>query len=135
VPGTNDDAAAHALIEAAFAEIEGHRPEPLAAWTSRRDPALTLLAEEDGALRGAVVGERWAGGVGYVAQLAVAPAARRRAVGRALLLHLFARFRAAGLEHAELSVHAANARAAGLYASVGLRTVWRQERWEADLAG
>ena len=63
----------------------------------------------------------------------VAPRARGRGYGRALLLALFEAFRADGLRRAELSVHGANRGAARLYESVGMRASWEAQRWEKAL--
>jgi ribosomal protein S18 acetylase RimI-like enzyme len=134
-----DEPAVHALVEGAFADLEGYTPEPLEAWRTQRidkdgwDPALWLLLEDGDGLVGAALGERWDGGVGYVAQLAVDPRARGHGHGRVLLLGLLGAFRAAGLEHAELSVHGSNQGAARLYESIGMASTWEAERWEKAL--
>ncbi len=59
--------------------------------------------------------------------------ARGRGLGRALLLGVFAAFRAAGFESAELSVHGRNRGALALYESVGMAPTWSAERWEKAL--
>jgi mycothiol synthase len=134
-----DEAAVHALIQEAFAEIEGHQHQPLETWRAktigneRHDPSLWLLLEDDEGLAGVALGERWEDGTGYVAELAVAPRARGRGHGRTLLLALFEAFRQAGLAHAELSVHGRNRGALRLYESVGMRPTWQAERWEKAL--
>jgi mycothiol synthase len=134
-----DEAAVHALIQEAFAEIEGHELQPLEKWRAKsiakegHDPALWLLLEDDEGLAGAGLGERWEAGTGYVAELAVAGRARGRGHGRTLLLGLFEAFRQAGLTHAELSVHGRNRGALRLYESVGMRPTWEAERWEKAL--
>jgi len=134
-----DEAAVYELIEEAFSEIEGNRPQTLEQWRSKgiertgHDPALWLLAEDGDGLVGAGLGERWEGATGYIAELAVAARARGRGFGRALLLGLFEAFRRAGLAHAELNVHGRNRGAAALYESVGMRTTWEAERWEKAL--
>jgi acetyl-CoA synthetase len=66
---------------------------------------------------------------------AVARRARGRGLGRTLLLGLLGVFRAAGLTHAELSVHGGNRGALRLYESVGMSAVSHSERWEKQLAG
>ncbi|MDP9294799.1 MAG: GNAT family N-acetyltransferase, partial [Actinomycetota bacterium] len=74
-----DERAVYDLVQAAFAEIEGNAPQTLEAWLGSGvlrqgwDPALWLVLEDAEGLAGAVLGERWEGGVGYVAELAVAP--------------------------------------------------------------
>jgi mycothiol synthase len=134
-----DAEAVHALVQEAFAQIEGNVAQPLDAWRAAKiekegwDPALWLLSEDDEGLTGAALGERWEGGVGYIDSLAVAQRARGRGLGRALLLHAFAALRDAGLEVAELSVQGDNAGAARLYEAAGMRSVWSQERWEKPL--
>jgi mycothiol synthase len=134
-----DEAAVHALIQDAFAEIEGHEFLPLDRWRAKtigkegHDPSLWLLLEDDGGLAGAGLGERWEDGAGYVAELAVAARARGRGHGRTLLLGLFDAFRRAGLTHAELSVHGRNRGALRLYESAGMRPTWQAERWEKRL--
>ena len=136
---TGDEAAVHALIDDAFAEIEGYEPRSLESWRAKsiakdgHDPSLWLLLEDGDGLAGAALGERWEDGTGYVAELAVASRARGRGHGRTLLLGLFAAFRAAGLTHAELSVHGRNRGALRLYESVGMRPTWQAERWEKPL--
>ena len=98
-----DEAAVHALVEEAMGELEGHVAAPLEVWLAQRmekagwDAALGCVREDDDGPLGVALGERWDGGVGYVAQLAVAPRARGHGHGRALLLALFAAFRRDGL--------------------------------------
>ncbi|HET8757508.1 MAG TPA: GNAT family N-acetyltransferase [Solirubrobacteraceae bacterium] len=134
-----DETAVHALIQEAFAEIEGHKHQSLDAWRGKtigkagHDPSLWLLLEDDEGLVGAALGERWEDGTGYVAELAVAARARGRGHGRTLLLGLFDAFRKAGLTHAELSVHGRNRGALRLYESVGMLPTWQAERWEKAL--
>jgi ribosomal protein S18 acetylase RimI-like enzyme len=134
-----DEIAVHALVQDGLSEIEGFLAEPLEVWRRQRiekkrwDPALWLLLEDDEGLAGAALGERWDDGLGYVAQLAVAPRARGRGHGRTLLLSLFEAFRATGLRRAELSVHGANRGAARLYESVGMTASWEAQRWEKAL--
>jgi len=134
-----DETAMHALIQEAFAEIDGHDHEPLELWRAktigneRHDPSLWLLLEDGEGLAGVALGERWEDGTGYVAELAVAPRARGRGHGRTLLLALFEAFRQAGLTHAELSVHGRNRGALRLYETVGMQPTWQAERWEKAL--
>ena len=134
-----DEEAVHALIQDAFAEIDGYEFQPLEHWRAKsiakdgHDPSLWLLLEDDEGLVGAALGERWEDGTGYVAELAVARRARGRGHGRTLLLGLFDAFRRAGLTHAELSVHGRNRGALRLYESVGMRPTWEAERWEKAL--
>src|SRR3954447_6998119 len=134
-----DEEPAHALIQDAFADIEGHEFQPVETWRAKsiakdgHDPSLWLLLEDDEGLVGAGLGERWESGTGYVAELAVARRARGRGHGRTLLLGVFEAFRHAGLTDAELSVHGRNRGALRLYESVGMRPTWEAERWEKAL--
>ena len=134
-----DEIAVHALVQEGLSEVEGYLAEPLEVWRRQRiekkrwDPALWLVLEDDEGLAGAALGERWDDGLGYVAQLAVAPRARGRGHGRTLLLGLFDAFRATGLRRAELSVHGDNRGAARLYESVGMTASWEAQRWEKAL--
>ena len=134
-----DEIAVHALVQEGLSEVEGFLAEPLEVWRRQRiekkrwDPALWLVLEDGEGLAGAALGERWDDGLGYVAQLAVAPRARGRGHGRTLLLALFEAFRADGLRRAELSVHGANRGAARLYESVGMTASWEAQRWEKAL--
>jgi GNAT superfamily N-acetyltransferase len=134
-----DEVAVHALVQECLSEVEGFIAEPLEVWRRQRiekkrwDPALWLVLEDGEGLAGAALGERWDGGIGYVAQLAVAPRARGKGHGRTLLLSLFEAFRADGLRRAELSVHGANRGAARLYESVGMTASWEAQRWEKAL--
>ena len=134
-----DELEVHQVVEGAMSEVEGHMPATLEVWRAQRifkegwDPSLWLLLHDDEGLAGAALGERWENGVGYVAELGVAPRARGRGHGRTLLLSLFAAFRRAGLSTAELSVHGANRSAARLYESVGMRASWEAQRWEKAL--
>jgi mycothiol synthase len=134
-----DELEVHQVVEGAMGEVEGHVAEALEVWRAQRilkegwDPSLWLLLHDEEGLAGAALGERWENGVGYVAELGVAPRARGRGHGRTLLLALFRAFREAGLETAELSVHGANRGAARLYESVGMRASWEAQRWEKAL--
>jgi mycothiol synthase len=134
-----DEIQVHELVQGALSEIEGYIAEPLEVWRRQRiekkrwDPELWLLLEDGDGLAGAALGERWDDGLGYVAQLAVAPRARGRGHGRTLLLALFDAFRRGGLRTAELSVHGANRGAAALYESVGMTASWEAQRWEKAL--
>jgi mycothiol synthase len=142
-PGA-DARAVHALVQAAFADVEGSTPRPFEQWASftveRRafDPGLCVLAETGAELVGAAVNEQFrdAGGdEGFVQYLAVARAWRRRGLGRALLLASFGRMAALGLPAASLYVDADNSTGAmRLYERAGLRPTERWDRWELALA-
>ena len=81
---------------------------------------------------GAAHCELWSDeGEGGVRRLATVGAGRGIGLGRALLLAAFAAFRErAGWRSAELGVQADNDRAVALYESVGMRMLWRVDRWQ-----
>lgn len=64
-----------------------------------------------------------------LANLAVAPWARGRGLGRALLEHAIDEARALGVEHVYLEVRPSNARALALYEGVGFRAVGVRRRY------
>ena len=139
VPGA-DDAAVHALAEAALGEIPGNVSVSLETWRAVHvakegfDPSLWLLHEDAAGLAGVALCERRDGGVGFVDYLAVAARARGQGLGRALLLHGLAKLRAAGLAAGELFVQSENANATRLYESIGMRSVATTERWDKALS-
>lgn len=127
--------AVHRLFEQAFSEIEGNTPQSYETWHAevevRCEPRFRLVIDDSaGGLAAAALGDRWEDGVGYVKQLAVAPGARGRGHGRALLLVLLDAFRAEGMTTAELSVAGTNVPATGLYVSAGLTPEARIEVWQ-----
>ena len=127
--------AVHELIELAFSEIGGNTAQSFTNWNAEvaagSQPRFRLAIDgEEGGLAAVAVGEPWEDGVGYVKQLAVAPRARGRGHGRALLLALLDAFRTAGMMTGELSVAGTNAPATGLYESAEMTPDVRIERWD-----
>ncbi len=128
-PGA-DDAAVHALIyvDAAWGEVPGHMQRSQESWRSTLAPeARGWVARRDERPVGWVVGRVFSDGRGWVDQIAVARAARRLGLGRALLLHSLAELRDARATSFALGVQAANEHAVGLYRDVGfeLEREWR----------
>jgi [ribosomal protein S18]-alanine N-acetyltransferase len=66
---------------------------------------------------------------GEIANLAVAPTARRRGVARALLHHIIVEARESGLARLFLEVRESNATARALYNSLGFAPVARRPRY------
>jgi ribosomal protein S18 acetylase RimI-like enzyme len=87
----------------------------------RRNPRLSFVAEAGGRIVGAVLcghdGRR-----GYLHHLAVAPAWRRRGIGRVLVDAALGRLRAAGIAKCNLFLYRDNA---------GGRAFWRRHGWSA----
>src|SRR5438874_10919568 len=89
-------------IEQAFGPINGHdwrwRKARHIDDDVKRDPAGVFVAEENGQIVGYVT--TWqdaAAGIGHIPNLAVAASHRNQGLGRKLLEHAMAHFRAAGL--------------------------------------
>jgi len=99
---------------------EADRRPGIAAYL-RRNRKMSVVAEAGGRIVGAVLcghdGRR-----GYLHHLAVAPAWRRRGIGRALVAAALARLRSAGIAKCNLFLYDANA--AG-------RAFWLKHGWSA----
>jgi ribosomal protein S18 acetylase RimI-like enzyme len=124
------DEAVHRLIyvDAAWASIPGHAERDLDSWRETvRHCTSAFLARRHGHPIGWAAGRLLASGRGYVDTLAVAADARRRGLGRALLLHALADLQLAGASGLTLGVQAENQAALGLYRSVDLEVEheWR----------
>jgi ribosomal protein S18 acetylase RimI-like enzyme len=121
-----DADAVHDLLELTYREA-GDRLPPLDEWLIRWtedsdfDPTAWFLAE----VESDIVGVALCWKTGFVKDLAVHPAHRRRGIGRALLLHVIDEFRRRGVAAIELKVDASNAAALALYESLGMRVVER----------
>jgi mycothiol synthase len=133
-----DDRAVHEVVREAFADIPGDIASTYEQFRVELldrpgfAPDLSSVVEDGGRVVGCVLCERRESN-GYVADLAVVREARGRGLGRGLLATALAGIRAAGLDGGELWVNGANSPALGLYESLGLREVTRQERWERSL--
>ena len=84
----------------------------------RVNPEWFLVAEADGELVGTVMAG-YEGHRGWINYLAVAPGARRRGVGRALLAEAEQRLRAAGCPKINLQVRPDNPAAIAFYERIG----------------
>jgi ribosomal protein S18 acetylase RimI-like enzyme len=85
------------------------------------DPALSFVAAgaSPAELLGVVMGTRLSDDTAHIAQIAVAPSARRSGLARQLLAASFAAASAASLTSVTLMVDAGNAAASSLYADLG----------------
>jgi mycothiol synthase len=126
----------HAILVDAFVDDQGHHPESFEAWVEeeatgpRFDPALWLLAKEDGQAVGALTASL-SGDRGWVDYLAVLGSHRGRGVGAALLRRSFATLARPGVERVLVNVDAENPTGAtDLYERVGMRIVKRWDLWE-----
>jgi putative acetyltransferase len=100
---------------------ESDTREAIAAFLVR-NPGLSLVAtDESGVIVGAVLGGH-DGRRGYLHHLAVAPAHRRRGLGRRLVDETLARLRRQGIQKCNIFLYAANATG---------RAFWMHEGWSA----
>lgn len=119
-----DAAAVKDLLDEAYAAEPEHRPVPFDEWRQVMlgDPSFDsdvwFLAESGGELAAAAL--NWK--EGYVKDLVVHPAWRRRGLGEALLRRTFATFRERGVSRVALKVLSNNpTQAWRLYERVGMR--------------
>ena len=125
-----DAAELHELDLLAFSENVDYRAETLAEFCDEHlsSPDLhrpsSRIARRDGRPQGFVLC-RSSATRGYVDLLAVAPAARRVGLGRALICHALSTLAADGAPAVYLDVASDNARALRLYRNVGMQS--RQE--------
>ena len=109
----------------------GDAPDALARFLAR-NPGLSPLAEDEGAVVGAALcghdGRR-----GFLYRVGVAPSHRRRGVARALAERAFDGLRAQGIERSMLFVMDDNAEAQQFWRAVGGKLRGRLQLWSVDL--
>jgi ribosomal protein S18 acetylase RimI-like enzyme len=116
----------YAVFRRLHAELQvEHEPPDLQHWTN--DVAQRSLVLEAGGAVVAYVTIDTLAGVGYVRNLAVDPAWRRRGAGRRLLTAAAARLRRAGCDAWRLNMKVGNEPALRLYESLGFRTLFRSD--------
>jgi mycothiol synthase len=134
-----DERATHQVVDEAFSEWESHSPEPFQDWevyTLSRDgvdTSLWFLAEAEDAIVGAAVVSFFPeDGDGWIDELAVAQAHRRRGVGKALATNAFAGLKERGARKAMLST---DSRGGGrhLYESAGMHVTRSYTKFEKQL--
>jgi len=127
-----DDAEVHEMIYSVWSDVPGHTHRPFDEWRALlvEDAAfvseLAVLARRDdgsGPVAGVAMCRMFTGAVGWVSQLAVGRPDRGVGLGRSLLVESFHRLVAAGADALALDVEAENAKALGLYRSVGLEVI------------
>jgi ribosomal-protein-alanine N-acetyltransferase len=145
-PYTPEDfAALYAIEELCFEPLFRFGRRSMRLFIGRAN-AATWLAEEDGELKGFAIVE-WTGHksvvsvsgpslrecksriTAYIQTIEVAPEARRRGIGRALLGHLEDSALTAGAEWIRLHVDAENANAIRLYEAQGYHCQGRRENY------
>lgn len=138
-----DERTFYDVHEEAFRDMWEPIEEPYEEWAHwqlqppRFEPELWFLAQDGPHACGIALCHPHPAlaGLGWIDILAVRRPWRRRGIGRALLLHAFARFRERGLERAALGVDAESITGAhALYQSVGMRETRRFEIYEKALA-
>jgi mycothiol synthase len=138
-----DEQAVYECHQESFADHWGFHGQPIERWrehnvdSERFDPELWWLAEEDGELAGICLNQwHWSGdpAFGWIGDLGVRRAWRRRGLGLALLRHSFADFAARGATRVGLGVDAENTTGAvRLYERAGMHPVRRNDTFEMAL--
>lgn len=134
-----DDRAVHALVQEAFDDNERHVPSSFEEWEAYMidreafEPGLWFVAEADGGIVGAVLCPNYED-EGWVRQLAVARAWRRRGLGAALLRQALGEFYRRGRREAGLVVDSWNRTGAReLYEREGMHVAREHTRFEKEI--
>jgi GNAT superfamily N-acetyltransferase len=119
-------ASVHEAVYSVWAQVPGHHDRDLDSWrtlflgSERASEDLQVVAWDGARVAGVAICRTYAPATGWVSQLAVTEPWRGRGLGRALLVEACRRLAGVdGLDDIGLSVIASNARALGLYRSVG----------------
>lgn len=143
VPG-QDERAVWQATEDAFQDHYEHSEVSFEEWLkwrtsdpARFDPTLWFLAEQDGEIAGIAVCEPHADedpDMGWISNVGVRRAWRRRGIASALLRHAFRALRAQGRLRAGLGVDAASLTGATrVYERAGMRVVRQYEQYAMEL--
>jgi ribosomal-protein-alanine N-acetyltransferase len=111
------------------------QPWPYAAFDRFVDESGFLVADRDGDVVGYVVGDvtpDFGRDMGHVKDLAVAPSARGRGIGRSLLGQSLTALAVQGADLVKLEVRAGNDPAQALYRDVGFRATRRIDGYYRD---
>jgi ribosomal protein S18 acetylase RimI-like enzyme len=142
-PGA-DERAVYDLMNASFAETPGYHPWPFDEWSREvfapesSDTSLWSLAAQGATLVGASINrleQNDEGSLGWVEDIGVHPAWRKRGLGLAMLYHSFGAFYQRGVTRCGLSVDAQNVSGATrLYERAGMTAMPRETlRYEKPL--
>ena len=138
----DDEVAAYRVLDDAFRDHFGYEPIEQADWLDEfrgvpgYDPTLVVMAFDDDEPVGISVNLASDDGAGWVGDLGVRSAWRRRGIGRALLLRSFAELAARGHHEVRLGVDTENATGAThLYEGVGMTVRRRFDLYEKQLTG
>src|SRR5688572_18069408 len=125
-------------IERVFGEVHGRdwkwRKARHLDDDAARDPTGIFVAEDSGQIAGYIT--TWQdreAGIGHIPNVAIRPEFRGAGLGRLLIEHALAHFRAAGLTHAKIETLAQNAVGNHLYTSMGFQEVARQVHFVKEL--
>lgn len=138
----NDTSAAdfYTAYRASFRDRPGFPDPPAQEWIEGYDsddefhPELSLLARADGEPVGFVIASEMKV-LGWINQIGVAPAWRRRGLAAALMLRALRGLQSEGLLEAGLHVHENNPGAARLYEKLGFVPRLQRARYAKDAAG
>jgi mycothiol synthase len=134
--------AVHAAFEEAFVSEWGHVPHTYPEWVEKKvttqtrfDPDLVVVAWAGDEIAGLSLNyDKRMGDWGWIANLAVRPAWRRRGLGLALLQESFCRFAERGETTVALGVDSENPTGATrLYERAGMTVLWRADVWQKEL--
>ena len=134
--------AVHAAFEEAFVSEWGHQPQAYTEWFEKKivahtrfDPELVVVVWDGDEVAGLSFNyDKRMGDWGWIANLAVRPAWRRRGLGLALLQESFRRFAEHGEATVALGVDSENPTGATrLYERAGMTVLWRADVWQKEL--
>jgi mycothiol synthase len=134
---SRDGPSVYSLDALSFAGAPDYQPTSFDAFREEHlgahdlAPELSCVAELGGGIVGFLLTRQWKDeAVGFIDVLAVDPDQQRRGIATLLLRAAFARFAAAGLQHAQLGVASDNPRALRLYERVGMKPRFRFDTYE-----
>jgi GNAT superfamily N-acetyltransferase len=136
-----DGRAVHAADVEAFSEEWGHRSQTYEQWHERTlkrsgyDPSLWIVVRDGDEVAAVTICDTKRFGMGWIANVSVRPAWRRRGLGLAMLYEAFRRFHERGERLVGLGVDAQNPTGATrLYERAGMSIAWQATVYEKELA-